>query len=147
MKAMKNQQYILSFSLLILVALAFFPVSALAEEKTYKFNELVFAGEYNIKNIRHSYADSEEKCIVTVNGSDVTVKIPAFDNFPSLEIHGTLDDPRYREYKYGSGSGRDAVFVEKHDNYEDIYEYGTIRGTIFVNNFYSDDSYNLFTRL
>lgn len=147
MKAMKNQQYILSFSLLILVALAFFPLNALAEEKTYKFNELVFAGEYNIKNIRHSYADSEEKCTVTVNGSDVTVKIPAFGNFPSLEIHGTLDDPRYREYKYGSGSGRDAVFVEKHDNYEDIYEYGTIRGTIFVNNFYSDDSYNLFTRL
>lgn len=81
----------------------------------------------------HSYPAKSKKPTLTVNGNDVTFSIPAIDDVPALEIHGTLNDDPAKRRNWWDGTAVLGGFASA---------WGTVRGAYSIQGFHSDDGDN-----
>ena len=78
------------------------------------------------------YPRNGKKPSVTISGTEVTVSIPAIEDFPAVELHGTIDNSKKLEQYFSIWS----------EPIEEFQFFGPIRGSYRIRDIVSDDSHN-----
>ncbi len=78
------------------------------------------------------YPRNGKKPSVAISGNEVTVSIPAIEDFPTVELHGTIDNSKKLEQYFSIWS----------DPIEEFQFFGPIRGSYRIRDFLSNDSHN-----
>ena len=96
-KKLQRLSALLAVCMLLAVMLSpcVYAAGSAAESVTYTFSELFVSPGGS--GVVYNYPDDGVKPTVEVSGSDVTIEIPAIDDFQALTITGTITDEKTRE--------------------------------------------------